>query len=745
MFSDIGISLRRWLNGARARLIPVHRRAKRGRSLVSRLVMALIATAVLVYVAAVAGLWWTGGSLIEDSARKQAVQWLAELDELGTPLYASGSRGPALAKVALRLRNFPEIAYVRYYGPSGEVLGEYEQGERVLQLSPLRPPLPTPESGAARPYALTDISDGRIRVSAPVLIRALPADALLDLTRAAGRESTKVIGYIDFVFDAGAQRVLFQRSLIGGSIALAVVLCAAVVFGRRRVKRALAPLIALEEPLARLARGDLSVRMNGEGDREIVAIREALNATVSALRQREDALRQAECDALTGLVNERYFRRQLVLEQHRLERDGHSSAVLCIDLDGFKEVNQRFGVAAGDRLLGQVAGLLRARIREDDLLARFEGDEFIALIRGVSRDGAVKVARSINQVVHELEFTAGDSRLPVSASIGIAMLGPGQTTPDDALAQAAAACAQAKARGGNAHHMHDHEAAEIGRDADGPAWSRQVRSAIEDDALRFVYQPIVDLHDNDTGAMYELLLRFRAPGGELVSPSAFLPVADRLGLIAELDRWVVRRACKELAHFARGGRKGTFFVNLSGHAFEQGDALTHLVAEELARYRLSGKHLVFEITEQAAVRRLEQARTVVEGLGKLGCRFALDDFGSGFSSLNYLKHLPVAFIKIAGTFVQNVATDPLDELMVSSIVQMARALNMQTVAESVEDEAALRRVTDLGVDFAQGYAVARPAEALPVSVGEAERIGARRLRMTRASDASARRRGLRKR
>lgn len=746
MFSETTVSIRRWLAGARARLIPASRRGQRGRSLVSRLFMALIVSAVLVYVAAVAGLWWTGGRLIEDSARKQAVQWLTELDEQGTPLYASRGRAHALASLAVRLKNFPEIAYVRYYDASGEVLGEYRKGERKFRLPPLQAPFPTPESAGTQPYSLADIGAGRIRVTAPVLIRALPADTLLDLTRAAGRESTKVIGYLDFVFDAGAQRVLFQRSLVGGSVALALVLFAAVVLGRRKVKQALAPLIALEEPLARLARGDLSVRMSGDGDREIVAIREALNATVAALRQREDALRQAECDALTGLVNERYFRRQLALEQHRLERDGNTSAVLCIDLDGFKDVNERFGVAAGDRLLGQVAGLLRARIREDDLLARFDGDEFIALIRGVSRDGAAKVARSINQVVHELQFMAGDDPLPVSASIGIAMLDAAQTAPDEVLVQAAAACAQAKARGGNVHHMHDHEAAEVGRETDGPAWSRQVRSAIQDDALKFVYQPILDLHGHGTEAMYELLLRFAAPGGELVSPTAFLPVADRLGMMAELDRWVVRRACEELARFVRGGRSATFFVNLSGHAFEQGDALMRLVAEELERHKLSGERLVFEITEQAAVRRLEQARVVVEGLGKIGCRFALDDFGSGFSSLNYLKHLPVAFIKIAGTFVQNVATDPLDELMVSSIVQMARALNMQTVAESVEDEAALRLVADLGVDFAQGYAVARPAEELPApAVHHFQRVGTRRLRVARVSGTSPTRGGIRKR
>jgi diguanylate cyclase (GGDEF)-like protein len=685
-----------------------------GRSLVGRLLTAVVVTSLCVYLAAVAGLWWTGGRLIDDSARKQAVQWLAELDELGTPIYASRRPERSVRALSARLKEFPEILYVRYYDASGRrLIGEHVSDARAtlpLTADRLRPP----SSGSGtRAYRLSELRGARVRVTAPVQVRALPPDALLDVGRAPARESMRVIGYLDFVFDAGEQQARFERSLIGGSLALALVFGIAVVVGRRKIRQAMAPLTALEEPLARLARGDINVDMGGGGDREIAAIRNALNVTIAALKERADALRRAECDALTGLVNQRYFKRQLELERSHVERNAETSAVLCIDLDRFHEVNDAVGKPAGNRLLIQVAGLLRARTRENDLLARFEGDEFVALIRGVSRDGALKVARSINQVVQEFQFSAGDHRFPITVSIGIAMLDAAQPTAQPVLEQAMAACAEAKTRGGNRYQLHVTDEAKLGRDMDSPAWSRHVQTAIHDNALKFVYQPILDVSNTGGGEMYELLLRLVAPGGELVSPTAFLPVADRFGLIAELDRWVIRRACEELAQVQASGRSPTFFVNLSGHVFEDGEALMSLVSEQLARHKLRGESLVFEITEQAAIRQLDRACAVIEGLRQLGCRFALDDFGSGFSSLNYVKHLPAAFIKISGMFVQNMMADALDEVMVRSIVQIANAMGMQTVAESVEDRQTLQRIAELGVTYAQGHAIARPSEQLP--------------------------------
>lgn len=684
-----------------------------GRSLVGRLLAALVVTSLCIYLAAVAGLWWTGGRVIEDSARKQAVQWLAELDELGTPMYASRRPERSIRALGARLKKIQEIVYVRYYDASGRrLIGEYVSDARAaLPLTADLLPVPQTQAGV-RAYRLSELRGARVRVTAPVQVRTLPADALLDLSRAPARESTRVIGYLDFVFDAGAQQAQFERSLVGGSLALALVFGVVVLLGRRKVRQAMAPLTALEEPLARLARGDINVDMGGGGDREIAAIRNAINVTIAALKERADALRRAECDALTGLVNQRYFKRQLELERSHVERNGETSAVLCIDLDRFREVNDAVGKPAGNRLLIQVAGLLRARTRENDLLARFDGDEFVALVRGVNRDGALKVARSINHVVQEFQFSAGEHRFPITVSIGIAVLDAALPTAEPVLQQAIAACAEAKARGGNRYQLHDTDEAKLGRDRDSPAWSRHVQTAIHDNALKFVYQPILDLNDSGSGEMYELLLRLVAPGGELVSPTAFLPVADRFGLIAELDRWVIRRACEELAQLQARGRSPTFFVNLSGHVFEDGEALMTLVSEQLTQHKLRGEHLVFEITEQAAIRQLDGARAVIEGLGKLGCRFALDDFGSGFSSLNYVKHLPAAFIKISGMFVQNMMADALDEVMVRSIVQIANAMGMQTVAESVEDRQTLQRIAELGVTFAQGHAIARPAEQL---------------------------------
>ncbi len=682
------------------------------RSLVGRVLTLSLIAAVCIYLIAIAGLWWTGGRMVQDSLKKQAAHWRTVLDDLGTPLYVARGFAAAQQQLAARLRKFPEIGFVRYYDATGKkIMWEYTRIANVPSLSPGHIKRAAARVSTAEPYLVTDTSDDAyVRVIAPIRVKSFASDGLLDFDLARV-ESIKVIGYLDFGLDPGYHRADFQRSMVIGTVAIAIVFLIAVMIARRFVKKALSPLTELQEPLTRLARGDTDVTVSVTGAREITAISKALNTTISALRQKDQELLRAEYDAITGLVNRAHFYRQLELERKRVALEGETSAMLFIDLDNFKQVNDALGHAAGDRLLAQVAGLLRAHIRDNDVLSRFSADEFAVLARRANRDGATKVARSINQVMQEFQFVEAEQSFRISCSTGIVLIDSDRFTTEEIISQGANARYDAKARGGNCYSIHESSSVAEERQPGDLGWSQRIREAIREHRFRLVYQPIVSLkRDGGNSQAYEALLRLVGDQGELIAPAAFLPIANRFGLLVEIDYWVIRNALQALAGFRRTRPDMVFFINLSGQVFEQGDALFRVVKEGLEQHRLPGSAVIFEITEQVAVRYINQARSVMEGVKSLQCRFALDDFGSGFSSLSYLKHLPVSFIKIDGAFVQNIAGDRLDEVMVKSIIQIARTLNKETIAESVQDRPTLDLLAKLGADYVQGHYLGRPAE-----------------------------------
>jgi diguanylate cyclase (GGDEF)-like protein len=478
------------------------------------------------------------------------------------------------------------------------------------------------------------------------------------------------------------------------------------------VRRALAPLSALQTPLARLAQGDTEVQVSPAGDREIAAIGSALNVTIAAIRQRDAELRRlAENDPLTGLVNRASFMRELEAERTRLAQQGGESAVLFFDLDQFKYINDTLGHAAGDRLLVQVANVLRSRTRASDVVSRFGGDEFLVLARDVSLARASDIARSLNELMRDFSLVEGGQAMTVNFSIGIAMLDGDRHSNEEILAQADMACYAAKTRGRNRYHVYQPGEEERSRMTSDIGWSQRVKQAIREDRFRLVYQPIQGVR---SGAVehYEVLVRLPVEGGEVVLPGVFLPVAQRFGFLAEIDRWVIRHALAALAAVRAEGRDVCFSINLSSQGLEDA-TLLDLVREQLAQHGLPAGAVVFEITEQTAVRYLDHAQHVLQGLIGFGCRLALDDFGKGFSSLSYLKHLPVEFIKIDGAFVRNLGDDPIDQAMVRSIVQVAQALDKQTIAEFVQDQKSVELLRAAGVDYLQGYFIGRPADELP--------------------------------
>ncbi len=690
-----------------------------GQSLVSRLLGLVLLGAVTVYIAVNVGLWWTSSRLIEDNLEKQAGGWLADLDELGTPHYASGGY-KHLASIDRRIKNFPEIANIRYYDATGtKVLGEYGRmkGEEIPPLTPGQLAKLSHVTGD-RDYIVSRsfLHGAYMRFIAPVRVKSIRSDGLLDFNLDGNRpENEKIVGYIDLSIDFGYYKEQLMRSMAAGSLLIAALLLFALIFGRRLIRKALAPLTELQVPLARLAQGETDVEVVRAKDVEIAVISDALNATIRAIKERDETLRKmAQTDPLTGLVNRSYFARALEEEIERVTSKNVESAVYFIDLDKFKQINDMYGHAAGDTLLIHVAELLKSRVRDKDMVSRLGGDEFTVLARDISREEALELAGSFNKVFRETRVTNDERIFGVNCSIGIAMIGPGKHTADEILSHADVACFASKSKGRNCFHMYEYrDDSQTERTMD-IGWFKLIQQTIREDKFVLVYQPIIDNLDSGKEC-YEVLLRMPGPNGEMVLPPVFLPMAQRFGLMTDIDRWVIVHAMKTLADFLVSGREIVFSINLSGQSLADPSFLP-LVKEQMALNHLPPGCVIFEFTEQSALRHLENVKSFIEGLQDAGCRFALDNFGTGFSSFVYLKNLPVDFIKIDGSFVNSMALNSIDETMVLSIIHIARSLGMKTIAEFVPDEKTMAMLRHAGVDYAQGYYLGTPSERLPVNL-----------------------------
>jgi len=421
----------------------------------------------------------------------------------------------------------------------------------------------------------------------------------------------------------------------------------------------------------------------------------------------------AEHDPLTGMFNRNYFQEELERTVARAARNGTSCALFFVDLDQFKYINDTLGHAAGDRLLVDIAALLSMHVRDGDLLARFGGDEFTLLLYNIGKRDVLRAAENFRSLCDDYRFNVNDKSWNVSASIGIAMIDRQTTSAEEVLSHADLACNMAKQRGRNRVNLYN--PADLGK-ADMQAdmsWATQVRDMLEHDRFQLVYQPIVS---TDSGEVldHEVLVRMVCDDGKVILPGGFMPAAERFGLIHSVDRWIVRRAIRELAALHSRGQRVSFSINLSGKAFED-ETLLPLIQTLLNDSGLDPTWVTFEITETAAIANLAAAETFISALKDIGCQFALDDFGSGFSSFAYLKHLPVDKLKIDGAFVKGLAHSSVDQAMVESMNQVAHALGKQTVAECVENGETLKILREMGVDRAQGNYIGHP-HAVPVVV-----------------------------
>lgn len=466
--------------------------------------------------------------------------------------------------------------------------------------------------------------------------------------------------------------------------------------------------------------------IKGKREGSVVAFRD-----ISERKLLEEELRwQASHDALTKLYNRRYFEEQLTQEAGRLKRSKETSALLYIDLDRFKYINDTAGHAAGDRLLVEIAQQLKQRLRSTDLLARLGGDEFAVILRNICKESVHQVADDYREMLDSYIFIYNGKQYKVNGSIGIALIDKESESASEILADADIACHIAKGEGRNRTHLFVPESdSKKAMDLD-LGWSSRLHNALVQDHLVLHYQPIIpvelipaELMLETEGPIYqqllsvvpqeqqisELLLRLDDPMWGIVFPGAFLPTAERFNMMDKIDYWVVNAAVKKLALLQQTGYTGMFTINLSGQTVTNKQLIEDIETLVVNSAIDPGK-VIFEITETSAVSNLMSANEMITRLSALGCSFALDDFGSGFSSFSHLKNLPVDFIKIDGLFVRGVATDPSDRAIVHSINDIAHSLGKETIAEYVEDAAILRFLYESGINYVQGHFLSPPMD-----------------------------------
>ncbi len=418
----------------------------------------------------------------------------------------------------------------------------------------------------------------------------------------------------------------------------------------------------------------------------------------------------ASHDALTGLLNRREFEVRLrrAIRTARAEQRLH--VLLYLDLDEFKAVNDTCGHLVGDEMLKQITALLRSRVRRSDTLARLGGDEFGVLLEDCPLDHARQIAEDVRRSVREFRFRWREQMFSVGVSMGFVAIDSDSGDLTQVMGAADAACYVAKEGGKNRVHEHEVNDTTIAERYGDMQWIHRIHEAFEDRRFRLYYQLVQPLAGNPGRELLcEVFLRLLDEDGTVVTPNSFLAAAERYKLIGSLDRWVVRTAFRALAEVQRRevSRPVLFSLNISAQALAE-DGFLDYVGEELEKSAVDPRRVCFEITETAAISKLDSAMRLISGLKSKGCRFILDDFGSGLSSFSYLRDLQIDYLKIDGEFVQNMLEDRVKRAMVESINQVGHALGIQTIAEWVENRPTLEVLKAMGVDYAQGYWLCRP-------------------------------------
>ncbi len=537
-------------------------------------------------------------------------------------------------------------------------------------------------------------------------------DALLPITLSGQSLGQLRYGLSTGFLSMARSSALSQSLLISG---LALILSIVVLTGlgiwlTRQLRR-------LTDAAETVSSGRYDVRLPESGNDEVGRLVLAFNRMIQCLHDRDQELRisqshlifMAERDSLTGLYNRHFFRQEL---QRRLDeslREGHQGALLLFDLDEFKLVNDTYGHQAGDELLVRVANEVGRLVRRNEIFCRLGGDEFVLILPLATEAQAVALASRIVAALSAMRFQVQDQLLRLSGSLGIALYPLHAADPDGLMAHADTAMYRAKQAGKNTWRMFQPEADSTPTLAATLAWKERIAHALEHDGLVLELQGVYELPHGRLAHM-EALVRMRdGVSGKLISPGQFIPVAEKNRQILDIDRWVIRESVRRLG--ANPGMPAVA-VNVSGRSFDE-PGLPDYIAAQLAEHAVIPERLIIEVTETAAVADLDDAERFIQRLRQIGCHICLDDFGAGFASFAYLKHMQVDTIKIDGLFIRNLPSDEQNQVFVRAMVQVARGLGVKTVAECVEDGETLGMLVGFGVDLVQGYYLGRPQTGLP--------------------------------
>lgn len=684
------------------------------RTLVREMLFSQLAFAALVGVIAIGCIWWVSNWVIRDNLDDWATRWIGEMESLGAGFYIDPSDERFL-ELENYLSRFPEIEYVRYYDLDGAV---------IYIESALQQPSTYPVLNAEQLMMLNSIADEPVkhamslgqeplvRISQSVVTEAIVSANLLTAQSLSELETrTTVVGFVELGLDYSAyDRDLFGSIFAGGSFVVLAFLVLTLA-GRIALRRAIQPLVDMQLPLDRIAQGDLDVAVPSSVYREISVVSRALETALETIRIRDKNLRKlANFDPLTGLASRYHFLDLLGAKLNELEHNASTGALLFIDLDQFKYVNDTHGHQAGDAVLAQVTQRLRQVIYGDDLIGRFGGDEFVVFVADVTADFSTAIAEKLMRDMREYPPSFDGVSFGITYSVGIAMATQMSVyAPEELISQADFACRQAKSQGRNRVHHFRADAGELETIRGDLQWQQKLQAALQNDTLVLHYQPIMNVADGSV-EHYEVLLRMEE-GDQLHFPDTFLPAAMRFGLMQEVDHWVICKAFEVLADLRERREEVKFSINISGNAFTDG-SLVEFVKSQLTKCQLDASAVIFEITEQVAIGSMSEASPQILELTGLGFEFAVDDFGTGYSSLSYLKKLPVQYIKIDGAFIQRITMNQADQTIVRAIADIARIMNKRTVAEFVGDERTLALIREIGIDYAQGFYIGEPLAVL---------------------------------
>ncbi len=507
------------------------------------------------------------------------------------------------------------------------------------------------------------------------------------------------------------------------SAALAASLVSVFLLGSFIARAAVGEVEAVREAIRLVSSGAAAPALDGlsppldELKDDVLRLAEGFHGQHARLQERLDTARQqifflSNHDPLTGLPNRKSFEERLETALSSARTQGATHALLYIDIDFFHRINDSFGHLAGDELLRRITPVLQSSLREGEMLARIGGDEFAVLLENCGADFAQAAATQVRDAVQSWQFEWNDRGFQVGVSVGVAAITRLAPSLSALMSEADTACYTAKEQGRNrVFAFHDTAASQYMKQT-SRGWLKRINDAMSEGAFSLLYQPIVPIDSPRVEAVtrVEALLRMSETGGELILPMSFIPVAERYDLMRTIDRWVVERALfdfRRLAKLRESAAPAEFSINLSGHTLSSPDFIAFM-QQKLPEYGVPPQCLYFEITETAAIANVERARSQIEALRALGVRFYLDDFGSGLSSFNYLKHFPVDGIKIDGLFVKGIAKNYLDYALVESIHRIGTSLGLQTVAEFVESEEIARKLVQIGVTHGQGFHLSPP-------------------------------------